>query len=86
MSIIQAWVTYVREINVVCRRVGLFACLLPALQFRKATFYICSSLLDKGVLIYFECCNVGAPLCLSRLQYKCSHFTLLRRSFNLREA
>lgn len=75
-----------REINVICRRVGLLVCLLPAPQFRKATFYIYSSVMNKGVLIYFECCNVGAPLYLSRLQYKCSHFTLLRRSFNLREA
>jgi hypothetical protein len=76
----------VREINVICRRVGLLVCLLPAPQFRKATFYIYSSALDKGVLIYFELCNVGAPLCLSRLQYKCSRFILLRRSFNPREA
>jgi hypothetical protein len=59
-----------REINVLCRRVGLLVCLLPAPRFRKATYYIYSSVLDKAVLIYFECYNVGAPLCL--FQYKCS--------------
>jgi len=75
-----------REINVICRRVGLLVCLLSAPQIRKVTFCIYSSVLEKGVLIYFECCNVGAPLYLSRLLYKCSYFTLLHRSFNLREA
>jgi len=81
------WVTSMREINVICRRVGPLVCLLPVPQFRKAAFYIYSSVLDEGVLIYLVFCNVGAGLCLSRLQYKFGQFTLRRRRcFNLREA
>jgi hypothetical protein len=77
-----------REINVACSRVGLLILvrLLPVPQFRKATFYIYLSVLDKDVLIYFEYCNVKAPLCLLKLQYKYSLVTLLYSSFNLREA